>query len=274
MPKTNKDYEPLQVSVDEKEAQYLQRLGLKTLLTEKFQPTMASMWQWLIKHRQLFYLSIVSGLFAFLLCAVFVLSKHTQRLKAQSKKQRILLDTRNSDLAEVRKKLGAEVESKTVRVVYEGFGKENEREFAMKALTETLMGKMDATQRTGRYEQTILHHAAHLGVNIRTMIQLVELGADPNAQANSRDLEEKIVPKSFDGHTPLMILISHNYFGLANEFQLKVKAVDVNIGTVRGRTALKMCLRRQQELIDSSKTVPKKLKLLITSLTDKKEFVN
>jgi len=57
----------LQVPVNDKQAAYLQRLGLKTLLTDKFKPTAALVWAQIVKRRFSILLIFTLGLGGYLL---------------------------------------------------------------------------------------------------------------------------------------------------------------------------------------------------------------
>lgn len=261
------NHEKLNVPITDAQAGYLQRLGLKTLLTDKFQPTARAFWAGLIKYRLMIGAVLLTSIFAGLLGGFITQTHRLNQERAQYKArvgQKQDLTLQIAALQSLCDKLKAD---RTLVVEF----KDPPADYSpgqIEKLSDVLMGEADVNARHGGYQGTILHFAAKLGVDISTIKELVEMGADPNAQQNM-GVKSVPIPNSLNGMTPLMMMIYQEKYDLAVRFITNVEGVDINIGTKHGRTALKMCIQIKKERMSLKKGRNIPLERLILTLTQR-----
>lgn len=216
--------------VSEAEAQYLQNLGLKTLVTNKFQPIAKQFWTGLLKHKGYILITCLLLLVGILGAGFF----YTAQELNKSDKQKAVVKAKN-------KKLLTALKERTVHVEFHNVDPELQPQ-QIERLATALMEESDMAQRFGSNESTILHFCANIGADMNTIAALVAKGADPNAQKNSSGPDGEPIPGTRDGYTPLMVMISKQHFHRAQQFLTHIEGVDVDFQNRGGRTALKMCI--------------------------------
>ena len=222
----------ISVELGREEQDFLQRLGLASLLNSKYGPSVKMLWARLIENRTpIFFGAMLIFLGTTIVGAITVDRSAKAYYRLQSEHNQL-----KSQLAVLAKepKIIVEIQSAPT-------GK-----LTTQTLEDTLLGRCDVNMRYGRHQSTILHFCANIGADIETITELVLMGADPNAQQNSVNSEGEIRPDSFSGYTPLMALIQNKKYSLALMY-IQLEGIEVNTQTLTGRTALKMCLRLHKD---------------------------
>jgi hypothetical protein len=228
----NKQQEEITVELDQKQQDFLQRLGLAYLLNSKYGPSLKMMWARLVDNR----VPIFFG--SFIICFVvacgmtwrlYTVDKYNNAFRVENAELR-------QELADCPCKTGECDEKKIVVEFYKANKKFVGNGVAR--LSQTLSGELDASERYGEIEMSILHTAIHLNVTYPTLKRLIEMGADPNAQINSVDRSGSVIQDN-KGNSVIVSLIRKRRWECAIDL-IKDFDIDLDQTNAFGKTPHKI----------------------------------
>tara|TARA_R100000655_G_scaffold4483_2_gene14496 strand:+ start:2033 stop:2830 length:798 start_codon:yes stop_codon:yes gene_type:complete len=262
----NKNSEKITVELDQKQQDFLQRLGLAYLLNSKYGPSIKMLWARLVENR----VPIFFG--SFIICFV-VASGMTMRLYTVDKYNnqfRVENAALKQELADCPCYAGSCEAEKIIVEFYKekrGFNKAG-----IKQLTAVLTGEADPALRYGALEMTILHSAIHLEVSYPTLKKLIELGADPNAQVNSTDRVGN-VRQDQKGNSVLVTLIRKGRWECALDLVADFP-IDLNQKNNHGITPYDILKNIQRNRLESSLKEHPQISRLLEAVNPSTSVVN
>ena len=254
----------ISVELGREEQDFLQRLGLESLLNSKYGPSIKMMWARLVENR-------VPIFFGGFLISTIVASGMTWRLYT--------VDKYNNEFRVENAALQQELElcrSKSLcgdhPLIVEFYKPPtNIDPAALDRLSAALIGETDLSKRYGELDISILHCAISCKVQYLTITRLIDAGADPNAQINSTDRSGQ-VRHDRKGNTVLVSLIRHGRFNdalrLLNDYDIDTSVVNFN-----GNNAYKVCLNLKRTRFNNQLTAEPDLERLIEVLNPKSAIV-
>ena len=219
------------VELNEAQRNYLERLGLTTLLTDKFGPSLRMFWAKVIEHRTaIAFGSLVAALVV--ICVLWGGLNHSlkQRLSLQKSVGKSVatitnLEKRNAHLEISRAQtftkfidLHRRVARAELIAQLPASSSGNKRDtdaLIVQLVKDDVANGCDFTKRFGKYAASYCHRLAKIGAPVEAYLVAVNNGADINAQAHAQIRRTGKPSGQLDGFTVLQAVVHNCDFGVA-----------------------------------------------------------